>query len=482
LIAFDTIFFAIGIFLSGIACTMLAPGLVDFLSGDINWIAFALSGPITLFSGLLLVLANRPSERFVLSLRDTFVLTAFSWIAIAIYAALPFIFSNDTVSHTDSFFEAISGLTTTGASIMQGVDYASKGIVLWRSILQWLGGIGIVVMALTVMPALRIGGMQLFRNEFSDHSEKLHPKLSQVARDIFLIYGLLTVMCGLMLWMAGMPGFDAVCHALSTLSTGGFSSASRSVAAYNNAVIESILILFMIIGAITLLLFVRLLQGDVKSLVQDTQVKTFLSIVIFAIMVMTCWRYIHGVEPIQALRTSSFAVTSIITTTGYTTDNYNLWGGFPLIMLLILMQIGGCTGSTSGSVKVFRYHIMFAVARAHIAQMRRPHGIFIARYNGKQIPDGVFMSVFTFLGLYILSLGFVSLGLAYFDLDFITCISGAASALNNIGAAIGPVIGPDGSFAYLPDGAKWLLMFGMLFGRLEYVTLIILFSRSFWQD
>lgn len=461
---------------------MLAPGLLDFLSDDINWVSFALSGAITLFSGLLMALANRPAEHFTLSLRDTFVLTVLSWLVVGLYSALPFIFSNDTVSHTDSFFEAISGLTTTGASIMQGVDYASKGIILWRAILQWLGGIGIVVMALTVMPILRIGGMQLFRNEFSDRSEKIHPKLSQVARDIFIVYIFFTLLCGMMLWLAGMTPFDAVCHALSTLSTGGFSTASHSIGAFDNPVIEVILIIFMLIGAMTLLLFVRILQGDWQSLFQDAQVKTFLTIVLLAICILTIWQWLNGTAFWTALRESSFTATSIMTTTGFHTSNYNLWGSFPLMMLLILMQIGGCTGSTAGGVKVFRFQIMFAVARAHIAQMRRPHGIFIARYNHKQIPEGVFTSVFTFLGLYLLSLGFLSVGLAYHDLDLVTCIAGAVSALNNIGAAIGPVIGPDGAYASLPDGAKWLLIFGMILGRLEYFTLLILFSRSFWRD
>ncbi len=324
--------------------------------------------------------------------------------------------------------------------------------------------------------------MQLFRNEFSDRSEKIHPKLSQVARDIFIVYIFFTVLCCILLLLAGMPLFEAICHALSTLSTGGFSTSSQSIGSFENPIIEAIIMMFMMIGAMTLLLFVRILQNDYKSLLIDSQVQAFLAIIIISIAAVTFWRLSNGSNFWISVRESSFAVISTISTTGYHTSNFNYWGAFPLISLLILMQIGGCTGSTAGGVKVFRYQILFAVARAHIAQMRRPHGIFIARYNGKQIPEGVFTSVFTFLGLYALSISIVSLGLAFYNLDFMTCIASAISVLNNVGVTIGPLVGPEGTFASLPDGAKWILILGMLLGRLEYVTVIILFSRTFWRN
>jgi trk system potassium uptake protein TrkH len=473
--------FTIGLFLTCLAVMMAAPALLDYIHHDINWQAFALSSVITGFIGLLVTFANKPKGSVQMSIRETFLLTAFSWIIVAIFSAFPFILSNSTNTLVDSFFEAVSGLTTTGASVMMGVDFTSPGIILWRALLQWLGGIGIIVMALTVMPLLKIGGMQLFRSEFSDRSEKVLPRVSQISSAIITTYVFFTALCILCLWAAGMSWLEAVCYAFSTLSTGGFATTDASIAHYNSPVIEAVIIVFMIIGSTTLILFVKFFHGDRQALWKDSQVQVFIGILLLSILIVTTYLWLDGIEFLSALREASFNVTSIITTTGFNAGDYTYWGTFPLMMFFMLMMVGGCTGSTTGSIKIFRYQIMCAVAKNHIYHMRRPHGVFLPLYNGKRIPGDIFTSVFTFFALYIISFGLLVLGLSAYELDISTCLSGAASCLNNVGPGFGPIIGPAGNFSPLPDEVKWMLMAGMLVGRLEYITIIILFFPSFWR-
>lgn len=480
--SYSIIFFSLGFLLMALAGAMIPPALLDWVYDDISWLAFAKSFPLTGLTGLLLFFAYQPVEKVDLTLKGTFLLTFTVWIGVGFFAALPFIFSDTSVTLTNSFFEALSGLTTTGASVMPGIDYASRGVLLWRALLQWLGGVGILVMALVIMPTLRIGGMQLFRNDFSDRSEKLYPKISQIAHSILTVYSGLTLLCISFLWIAGVPFFESLCYGLSTLSTGGFSTSLASVAAFNNPWVEVILMIFMILGATTLLLFVKMLKGDFSALYKDLQVKTFLTLILVAGSTLSVWFILKEEPYLEALRQGFFHVISMITTTGYTTNHLYFWEPFSSVLFLILMQVGGCTGSTSGSVKIFRYLILFKVAKAQIAQMLRPHGIFIARYQGKQIAESIFLSVFTYFALYILSLALVILGLSLCNLDLVTCLSGAIAALSNTGVGLGSVIGVDGSYNNLNDAAKWICMGAMLIGRLEYVTFFILLSRSFWRD
>ena len=439
-IAYQSIFFSSGLFLTALAFAMIAPGLLDYFSNDINWQAFAISSSITGFSGLLLTFAAKPTSNNKISLRDTFLLTTFNWLTLAFFAALPFIFSNSTNTYTDSFFEAISGLTTTGATVIRGLNYTSSGILLWRAILQWLGGIGIVVMALTIMPTLRIGGMQLFRNEFSDRSEKILPKVSQIASAIFGTYVFFTILCGLALWTAGMSWLEAICHAMATLSTGGFSTYESSIAHFDSLTIEIILMFFMIIGGTTLILFVRCFQGDMTSLFKDQQVKAFLFIMLIAILSSTLWLWSQDYFLLTALRHAAFQAVSVMSTTGFVSTDYTLWGSF-----------------------------------------RRPHGIFLPLYNNRQIPEGIFLSVFTFFGLFFISLGLLSLALALYGFDIFNCLSIALACLNNVGAGFGNLVSYTGDYASLPTGAKWLLMMGMILGRLEYITVLIVLSPKFWR-
>lgn len=482
MIAIQPILFTVGFFLSTLGAMMVIPAVADWWVGNYNWKAFAVSALGTIFVGLLLTFSCRLSERMELTVRETFLLTAITWLSVSLFASIPFILSTATPSVTDSFFEAISGLTTTGSTVIQGLDFASHGVLLWRAILQWFGGIGIIVMAFTVMPLLKIGGMQLFRSEFSDRSEKVMPRVSQIAKGIVFTYIGLTSLCMLLLYLAGMSPLEAVCHALSTLATGGFSTSDSSIAFFNSPLIEVIIMAFMFVGAITFVLFIKMFQGRYTAIFDDHQARTFMMTVFVLIVGMTLWRWDDDISLLQALREVSFSVITIITTTGFTTVDYTFWGTFPLMFFFILMMVGGCTGSTSGGIKILRYQIMFSVARSHIFQIRRPRGIFPATYNGKPIPESVSISVFTFFALYIISFGVLVMGLGFFDLDISTTLSAAATVLNNIGPGFGTAIGPSGNFSSLPDGAKYMLMAGMLFGRLEYVTFVILFMPSFWRN
>jgi len=479
---FQPILFVVGLLLLALGTLMIAPAAVDWASGGSAWEGFVESAALTLLSGALFVLANRPHGPMELSLRETFIMTSACWFALAGFAALPFILTHVTPSHTDSFFEAISALTTTGASVLTGLEFAPKGILLWRALLQWLGGIGIIVMAMTVLPILQIGGMQLFHSEFSDRMEKILPKVSQITKAIFWTYLGLSLICIIALWRAGMPFFDATCIGLTTVATGGMATSDQSIAHFNNPLIEVIMEIFMVIGAMTLLLFVRMFRGDHKALWKDDQTRTFLGMVVLIPALVTLWRWqFSDINFLQSLRESYFNVISVMTTSGFSTTDYGHWHTFPVIILFILLFIGGCTGSTTSGMKILRVKIMYALTKAQFFKIFRPHGVFVPTYNNQEISESVFNSVFMFLGLFVFTYAGLTLGLAFFGLDFMPAISGAAAVITNLGPGLGPVIGPSGTYTLLPVGAKWLLMFGMFLGRLELVTILVLFMPGFWR-
>lgn len=479
---FSPLFYIIGLLMTVMAGTMWLPLALDWMIEDINWQAFFVASFVSGLIGSFLALANRPSQPIVLTLPQTFLLTALSWFALSGVAALPFIFSYTTTTHTDSFFEAVSAITTTGATVLTGLDFASPGIVLWRSLLQWFGGVGIIMMALTILPILKIGGMQLFRSEFSDRSEKILPRVSEIAKAILSLYLGMTVLCGFMLYFAGMNVLDAVCHGMTVIATGGFSTVDGSIGHFNSLSIELICMVFMILSGSTLILYIHLIRGNRSALWQDQQIKAYLGILVVTTLVLTFWRLgTIGVPFGTALRDAAFATTSILTSSGFTTVDYSLWGPLALVVIFILMLVGGCTGSTAGGMKIFRFQVMFSIARAHLHQLIRPHGVFLPLYNGRHITENVVASVFTFFALYGISALTLTLILSMFDLDFMTSLSAAVSSLSNIGPGFGPIIGPDGTYAPLPGGAKWFLMLGMILGRLELATILILFTPKFWQ-
>ena len=479
---FRPIFFVIGVLLTTIAIAMLLPAIADGLKGNPDWKVFLASSAFTLFIGACLILMNRTGDSR-LTVRQAFVLTTFSWVIISAFAALPFVFSNLGLSYTDGYFEAMSGLTTTGSTVIVGLDNAPPGILLWRALLQWLGGIGIIVMAIAILPMLRVGGMQLFRTESSDQSEKVLPRAAQLAGAIGLIYLLLTVINGIAYWVAGMSPFQALCHGMTTIATGGYSTSDSSLGQFDDAAIEGIATIFMVLGSLPFVLYLQAVRGDAFALLRDTQVRWFFGIVLAALIALAGWQWIANQTPIDdAVRYAAFNAISIITGTGYSTADFSAWGSFALPVFTVLMFIGGCTGATTGGVKIFRIHVLAQTAWIQILQLIQPHGVFLSKFNGRPIPDSVPPSVMGFFFLFMLCFAVIAMVLSLMGLDYVTSISGAATSIANVGPGLGPIIGPSGTFQPLPDGAKWLLSVAMLLGRLELFTVLVLLVPRFWKN
>lgn len=482
MIDFRPIFFVIGILLVTLAAGMGVPALVDLIAGQSDWRVFAGSAGACLFIGVTLILTMR-MEKMRLGVRQAFLLTTLSWLVIALFAALPFALADLNLSYTDAVFEAMSGITTTGATVISGLDHAPPGILIWRAILQWLGGIGIIVMAVSILPMLQVGGMQLFRMESSDKGEKALPRVAQVATIIALIYAGLTILCALGYWIFGMKGFDALAHAMTTVATGGFSTMDDSIGFFKSAGVEWVAIIFMLLGSLPFVLYIQAVRGNILALLHDSQVRVFLGIVFCAIVLVVGWQVVTAQEALApAIRLSAFNLISVMTGTGYATSDFSLWGAFPVTVFFFAMFVGGCAGSTTCGLKVFRLQVLYASTVAQVGKLLQPHGVFIPHFNRKPIPESVSESVLSFFFLYVLSFGALAVGLGAMGMDFLTAVSGAASSIANVGPGLGDVIGPAGTYASLPDPAKWLLSFGMLMGRLELFTVLILFTPAFWRS
>lgn len=483
LLNYRTVFYLIGVLLSILAIAMLIPSAVELIIyRERDWQEFALGALITGSLGSLLALSNHSRDPMELRVAEVFLLTSLCWMTSSLFAALPIYWSSLDLDFLDSWFEVVSALTTTGSTIITNLDQAPKGVLLWRALLQWLGGTGIVLMAITILPILRIGGMQLFRSEFSDRSEKILPRVSQIGTAIISMYVFFSICCFIAFLLAGMPAFDAICHAMSTVSTGGLSTHDASIGFYNSYAIEIITMVFMILGGIPFILYFRVWQGQLNSLLKDSQVRLYLSTIIVISSAMVLWNFYHThLTWLESIRHSTFTVVSIISSTGFTTTDYVLWGAFPSLLITILSAMGGCTGSTSGGIKVFRIQILAILALSHLRHLRRPHGVFLAIFNGKKIPETVAASVFTFVTLYFFVIFCLALSLSLCGLDFTNSLSAAIASLGNTGPGITDLLGPNGTFAPLSKAAKGLIMFAMILGRLEILTVFVLFMPSFWR-
>ena len=479
---FRPILVVVGKLLAILGLAMGFPVLADLMANHRDWQVFLMCAGGTVFIGVMLVLTNH-TKTSTISVRQAFMVTALAWLVLSAFAALPFYFSDLDISYTDAFFEAMSGITTTGSTIMVALEHAPPGILLWRSLLQWLGGIGIVVMAISVLPILQVGGMQLFRMEFADSSEKIFPRVNQITVSISVLYFFLTLTCAGLYFLVGMPWFDAINHAMTTVATGGYSTKDVSIGSFNSAAIDSTATLFMILGSLPFLLFFQMVRGHGRSLFQDDQVKWFFAILAFFVA-LVIWLLIVGENwPFwTALRHGMFNVVSVMTGTGYATMDYGTWGAFAMPIFFLLMFVGGCAGSTTCGIKVFRFQVLFETMRVQIRKLQQPHGVFLPYYNGKPMQESVTESVTSFFFIYISFFGVISLLLGILGLDFITATSAAASAIGNVGPGLGPIIGPAGNFSSLPDMAKWVLAFGMLLGRLEFFTILILLAPHFWKN
>tara|TARA_A100001037_G_scaffold134926_1_gene122245 strand:+ start:6569 stop:7996 length:1428 start_codon:yes stop_codon:yes gene_type:complete len=474
--------FILGILLTTLSIAMFLPAIVDAASGNADWQVFLASAGLTLFIGVSLILTMRGGDMQI-GIREAFVLTTVSWLGLTVFAALPFAFATLNLSFADAFFEAMSGITTTGSTVIIGLDAAPPGILLWRALLQWLGGIGIIVTAVAVLPMLQVGGMQIFRLESSDTSEKALPRAAQTSTAIGSIYLVLTLICALGYWLAGMPGFDAVAHAMTTIATGGFSTSDNSIGVFDNAGIDTIAIVFMIVGSLPFVLYLQAARGRPTSLLHDSQVRWFLAIVATIMVIMSLT--LHFSQDLglgTSIRTAAFNGVSIVTGTGYVTAAFDNWGAFSLIIFFVIMFIGGCAGSTTCGIKIFRFQVLYAIATMQVKRLLQPHGVFIPHYNRNPVTEEIALSVLGFVFVYILVFILLSLGLSLLGLDFLTALSGAATAISNVGPGLGPTIGPMGTFADLPDTAKWMLSAGMLLGRLELFTVLVILTPAFWRN
>ena len=479
---FSPIIYLIGMLLCILSLFMMIPAFVDWLYGNNDWPAFVGASLLTLFVGAILYLSNRDSTTEHLELRQAFLLTNSAWISIALFGSLPFLLSEIDMSFTDAIFESTSGITTTGATVINNLEATSHGILIWRALLQWLGGVGIIVMALAVLPMLSIGGMQLFKTESYETPDKVVPKAASFAAGISIVYIALTVIWALMLWVAGMPLFDSIAHAMTTLATGGYSTRSDSLAAFNSSSIEIIVIFGMIVGSLPFVHYLAITKKGLKNLFKDDQVKLFLTLIVFVVLIVSIYLNLNDIPFLEALRLASFNVISIITGTGFGTSDFNNWGGFPTTILLILMFIGGCAGSTTCGLRMARIQVLVANAKAQISKLIRPHAVVVSYYNQKPIPENVAESVMGFFFLYIISFAVIACLLGGLGLDLITAISGAASAIGNVGPGLGDIIGPSGTYQSIPELGKLFLCAGMILGRLEIFAILVMFSPLFWKN
>ena len=473
--------YVIGLMVAALGLAMILPMMVDIAEGRGHWPVFAESGILTVLIGGLVALACRNGVREGLTIQQTFLLTTGVWVALPIFGAFPFILGETETRIVDAVFEAMSGLTTTGSTVLAGLDTLPKGLLLWRGVMQWLGGIGIIVVAMVFLPELRVGGMQIFRSEGFDTFGKILPRATEISSRISVIYLSLTLCCILCYMLTGMNAFDATVHAMTTVATGGFANYDASFSAFGPAT-EYAAVGFMLIAALPFVRFVQLTAGTARPLLTDPQVRGFFLTTLALVVLLATWQFIQQEELTESVfRKSLFNTVSILTGTGYASADYMLWGAFPVAVLFFTGLIGGCAGSTSCSIKVFRYQLLFASIGAQLRRIRSPNGIFTPRYQGRTISDDVLNSVMSFFVFFVVTLGVISVALGLTGLDFTTSVSGAAAALANIGPGLGEIIGPSGNFASLNDTAKWILTVAMLIGRLELLAVYAIFTMAFWR-
>jgi trk system potassium uptake protein TrkH len=473
----------LGLFVTLLGAMMLLPALVDLLAGSDDWSVFAASSAVSIFIGVALWSSGRTREPPKLNVRQAFLLTTLSWTILSLFAALPFMWSQLNLSFAEAVFEAMSGLTTTGSTVIIGLDRLPPGLLLWRSLLHFYGGIGIIVTAVAILPMLRVGGMQLFRTESSDKSEKTFPAAAQIAASIFGIYVTLNLLCTVAFAIAGMPAFDAVLHGMSTVASGGFSSHDASLGYFNSPAIEWVAIVFMISGALPFALYVQALRGRPQLLVRNPEVRLFLLIVCVVSFLLVVHQISNGIASGHtAIRHAIFHVVTLISTTGFAIEDYSTWGAFSDALLFALMFLGGCMGSTAGGFKMFRVIVVTKTTLQQFMRMLYPNGIFPLSYDQRPLGEDVSSSVFAFSILYVAVFVVVSVALAASGLDFITALSGAIAALANVGPGLGPLIGPAGNFSTITDTNLWLLSLTMLVGRLELFTVLVLLLPRFWRS
>jgi trk system potassium uptake protein len=482
LISFSAMRFLLGPILMGLAFLMLVPCAVALYYGSPDLRAFLLSEAATAGTAAVLIITGR-RKIMHLRLRDMFLLTSVSWILVCAFGSLPFVLSHTVESFTDAVFESVSAITTTGATVLTGLDSMPRDMLLWRSMMQWLGGLGIIALGTAVLPFLRIGGMRLFNTESSDLSEKALPSTRRILNRLLVVYLFISIACTVSYAFAGMTTFDAINHAMTTVSTGGFSTHDSSFAYFDSRPVELVALIFMLLAAVPFMLYLPLLFGRRSGLLSDGQVQSMFAIYFSVAIVLTIWLVVTDqIGWFPAIRDATFNVVSIATTTGFVSTDYSTWGSFAALAFFFLTFVGGCSGSTSGGIKIFRFKIAAVMFNETLQRLLHPNAVFSRSMQGRPLSDEIVASVMAFSLAFATIVGLAATLLAAAGNDIVTSFSAAATTMANVGPGIGDVIGPTGNFASLTDQSKWVLCITMLLGRLEIFTLLLLLTPAFWRD
>lgn len=477
---FRPIMLVVGLLLATLGGAMLITALVDIIASNEDWQIFTFCGLLCVLLGGGSYAATRGSVH-ALGTRQAFVMTVGAWVILSFFGSLPYVFSGAVANFTDAYFESVSALTTTGSTVMSDLELKAPGILFWRGFQQWLGGLGIIVMAVAVLPMLQVGGMQLFRIEAFDTAGKILPRATQISGALIGVLAIFTAICAFAYLAAGMSLIDAVIHAMTTVSTGGFSTKDASIGYFDSAAINYICVLFMILGSIPFLLFVQTIRGRPLAVWRDSQVQTFFLVLASAVFIG--WFLARQqADNEDAFGLALFNVTSTMTGTGFANADFAAWGASSRMFFLIIMFIGGCAGSTSCGIKIFRMQVLFITVKRHIQRIFYPHGLFTLRYNGHPMREDIPMAVMSFLFLYITIFFIVAVLLSLTGLEFLTALSASATAISNVGPGVSEIIGPAGNFQSLGPVAKWIIIAAMLIGRLEIMTFLVLFTPNFWRN
>jgi trk system potassium uptake protein TrkH len=457
------------------------PFSIYYESDDIP--ALLISGAITCFTGLIIWFFTRKIESRDFGKREGYIIVTSSWVVMSLFGALPFIIHGSIPSYTDAFFETISGFTTTGATILTDIEKLPYGLLFWRSLTQWLGGMGIIVLSLAILPILGIGGMQLFMAEVPGPTkDKVHPRVRETAKRLWGIYFILTFAEVVLLLIGGMNLFDAITHSFATMATGGFSPKNSSIAFYSNPFIHYVIIVFMFLAGVNFTIHYYALHGNFDFLKNNNEFRFYSAIIIVAtIFIMLIHLPYTDFHYEEAFRQSLFHVVSLATTTGFVTSDFENWAPFSRMIFFTLLFIGGCAGSTGGSIKVIRHYLLFRNGFLELKRLIHPRAVIPVRVNNKAVPPEIILNVQAFFIFYILLFLIGSIVLSILGLDFVTALGAAATCLGNVGPGIGTV-GPVSNFAHMPEAGKWILSFLMLLGRLELFTVLIIFSSYFWKN
>jgi trk system potassium uptake protein len=482
MVNFRTIIRVFGALLMLEAAAMLLAFFVSLLYGEDDRMPLLIAAAITFLTGLSSHFAFRNHE-ISIGRREGYIIVTGSWILFSLFGSLPMLLSSEIPSFTDAFFETMSGFTTTGASILTDIEALPHGLLFWRSITQWMGGMGIIVLSLAIIGEIKIGNFQLFAAEVPGVTkDKLHPKVKETAKRLWLIYTLLTITETILLIIGGMPPFDAVCHSFTTMSTGGYSTKNASIAAYDSLYIHGVITIFMFTGGINFALIYFALKGKFGKIFNNDEFRFYSYICLFFTGLVAAGLWLNNdFAPLAAVIDGAFQVVSVITTTGFATTDYAIWGNFLVMIMFILMFTGGSTGSTGGGIKMLRLLILTRNSREELHRLIHPNAVLPVRINGKAIPATLINNVLAFVVFYFLVTGFSAIVISFAGYDLGTSFSAVAATLGNIGPGIG-LVGPAANYSHFPDFAKWFLSFLMLIGRLELFTVLVLFSRTFYKN